>query len=236
MLKEFKKYVNTFDLSIKEIDVKYNHSLRVMNLCVNIARSLNLNTSDVTLAKEIGLLHDYARFIQWKKYKTFNDKTSFDHGNKAVELLFNNEDIIKYKVKLTHYDIIKKAIYYHNKYKIDKPLNKKDLMFCNIVRDADKIDILEIFINNIYNNVSTSYNVNNDIKEMFFNHKPILIKRKLTPAEAHITRMAFIYDMNFKYSFNYIKETKLLLRYKTYLNDKQYDIYFNEINKFMEDK
>ncbi|MEG1015873.1 MAG: HD domain-containing protein [Bacilli bacterium] len=236
MLKEFKKYVNTFDLSIKEIDVKYNHSLRVMNLCVNIARSLNLNTSDVTLAKEIGLLHDYARFIQWKKYKTFNDKTSFDHGNKAVELLFNNEDIIKYKVKLTHYDIIKKAIYYHNKYKIDKPLNKKDLMFCNIVRDADKIDILEIFINNIYNNVSTSYNVNNDIKEMFFNHKPILIKRKLTPAEAHITRMAFIYDMNFKYSFNYIKETKLLLRYKTYLNDKQYDIYFDEINKFMEDK
>ncbi|MEG1457233.1 MAG: HD domain-containing protein [Bacilli bacterium] len=236
MLKEFKKYVNTFDLSIKEIDVKYNHSLRVMNLCVNIARSLNLNTSDVTLAKEIGLLHDYARFIQWKKYKTFNDKTSFDHGNKAVELLFNNEDIIKYKVKLTHYDIIKKAIYYHNKYKIDKPLNKKDLMFCNIVRDADKIDILEIFINNIYNNVSTSYNVNNDIKEMFFNHKPILIKRKLTPAEAHITRIAFIYDMNFKYSFNYIKETKLLLRYKTYLNDKQYDIYFDEINKFMEDK
>jgi len=38
----------------------------------------------------IGLLHDYGRFIQWKKYKTFTDIDSIDHADLGVNLLTSN--------------------------------------------------------------------------------------------------------------------------------------------------
>ena len=37
-------------------------------------------------------------------------------------------------------EIIKKAIYTHNKYKIEDGLNELEELHCKIIRDADKLD------------------------------------------------------------------------------------------------
>ena len=84
-LKEiFKKYVDTFDTSERAIERKYVHSLRVMDLCDMLAKANNYNEKDIELSNIIGLLHDYGRFPQWTKYKTYNDLTSIDHADLGV--------------------------------------------------------------------------------------------------------------------------------------------------------
>ena len=49
-----------------------------------------------------------------------------------------------YNVKKEQYQIIKDAIKYHNKYEIGN-VNKESLIYCQIIRDADKLDIIRNF-------------------------------------------------------------------------------------------
>ena len=69
----FDKYACQYNFDEILIKLKYEHSYRVMNICKEIAEDLNLGKEDVELAMVIGLLHDYARFEQWKQFKTFNN-------------------------------------------------------------------------------------------------------------------------------------------------------------------
>ena len=93
----FDEYVYGYDMNESPISLKYQHSYRVMNICKEIAQDLNLNEEDTKLAMIIGLLHDYARFEQWKQFKTFDDALSIDHGDLAVKMLFANNEIEKFE-------------------------------------------------------------------------------------------------------------------------------------------
>ena len=70
---EFIEYTDKYRRLGKECIRKINHTFRVMDLCGEIAESLNLSDEEIKLAKLCGLLHDLGRFEQWKRYKTFND-------------------------------------------------------------------------------------------------------------------------------------------------------------------
>jgi len=89
LLNQFDNHVYKYDMDDTKIKLKYYHSYRVMQLCREIAESEKLNEEDTYLATVIGLLHDYARFEQWDKYKTFSDINSIDHGDLGVQLLFD---------------------------------------------------------------------------------------------------------------------------------------------------
>ena len=142
MLKNaFKKYVEKYNMNDKSIMLKYLHSLRVMDLCYNIAQDNNLNKEDTDLVTLIGLLHDYGRFEQWKNYKTYSDKNSIDHADLAIKKLFDNDEIIDYCTNKDYYEIIYDAIKYHNKYSYPEALSDRNKLFTKIIRDADKLDI-----------------------------------------------------------------------------------------------
>ena len=51
LIKTFDEYVKTFDLKDKDILRKYNHSIRVMNLCENIAKDEKLSKDDYEKGK-----------------------------------------------------------------------------------------------------------------------------------------------------------------------------------------
>ena len=65
LIGKFLKYVNEYDTNDENITRKYYHSIRVMNFSENIAISERLSENDIEIAVVAGLLHDYARFIQW---------------------------------------------------------------------------------------------------------------------------------------------------------------------------
>lgn len=66
---EFIKYTDNYTNLGKECIGKVNYTFRVMDLCGEIAASLDLSEEKVELAKLCGLLHDLGRFEQWKRYK-----------------------------------------------------------------------------------------------------------------------------------------------------------------------
>ena len=211
---EFLKYTENYDLNDFHIMGKQKHSIRVMELSKKIVEGLKLSKEQIELATLIGLLHDIARFEQYKQYQTFKDSQSFDHGDYALIIL--EKDIRKY-IEIDKYDeIIKKAIRNHNKYKIEEGLNEKELLFAKIIRDADKLDILyesaKIFWMGEEYKVEES-KISKNILEQFYKKEQVKknTEVKLEPIEDIVFIIALIFDINFKTSFE-------ILRREDYIN------------------
>ena len=208
--KEFLKYTEQFNLKNENIKGKQLHSIRVMELSKKIAIKLGMPQEDIDLATLIGLLHDIARFEQYTQFQTFRDLESFDHGDYAIKIL--EKDIRKYIETDNYDDIIKIAIKNHNKYQIEEGLKDKKLIFAKIVRDADKLDIfyesVEMFWNGIENQINDS-KISEDVMNEFKNNKQITRKKNIsnTPSvNKVISVIAFIFDMNFKESFEILQK------------------------------
>ena len=203
-VEEFLKYVDKYDNNDKEILLKRRHTLRVMELSEEIAKSLDLSEEDVELAKLCGLLHDIGRFTQIRDFNTYNDLVSLDHGDLGAEILKKDNYINKFTDK--NQDNIIKVVKYHNKYKIPKTLSEKNRLLTKIVRDADKIDILFLFVNKeTYNNIeytSVSKEVYNDI----LNKRLVRNVNVKTSADEIVREIANIFDISYKKSFEIIKE------------------------------
>ena len=60
-MKYFDSYTLNYDMSDPDINYKYYHSYRVMDLMEVLATNLKLNQKDIELAKVIGLLHDIGK-------------------------------------------------------------------------------------------------------------------------------------------------------------------------------
>lgn len=215
---EFIKYTEKYDLNESKIEIKQEHSIRVMNISREIAQELQLSQEEVDIATLIGLLHDIARFEQFKRYHTFRDAQSIDHGDLGVEIL--NKDIRKY-IETDKYDeLIKLAVKNHNKYKIQEGLDAKQKLFAQIIRDADKIDIIYEAIGILWqkrqNEVEES-KITPAIFEQVLKNQLIKSEDRKTILDDVIAIVAFIFDINFKVSFEILKNrdyiNKMLDRY-----------------------
>lgn len=241
--KEFKKYIGNYNLANSEIERKVGHSYRVAEKSEKIARSLNLTNEEIELATLIGLLHDIGRFEQKTKYETYNDTCSIDHGKLGVEILEKNSYIRNY-IKNDKYDnIIKTSIYNHNKYEIEKGLDDKNLIFCKIIRDSDKLDIfyeaIEIFWEK---KVKITDDVTKKVFEDFKVGKQILNQDKKTQLDKVISIISFIFDINYLESFKIIKDNDYInkIMNKFEIEDKYVKEQFEEVqsiaNNYVEDR
>ena len=71
--KIFKDFVLNFNNNDEDIEYKINHSYRVADLCVKIAKELNLTDEDVEICYICGLFHDVGRFQQLTETKSYGD-------------------------------------------------------------------------------------------------------------------------------------------------------------------
>jgi HD superfamily phosphohydrolase YqeK len=204
-INEFETYVKSFDIKEKNISYKYKHSYKVMEYSMSIAKSLNLSEEEINLSGLIGLLHDIGRFEQWTKYKTFRDNKSIDHGDLSISILFNDGDIRKFIDDKEYDEIIKKSISYHNKREI-KDCNEKELLFSKIVRDADKLDILEILVSSYRKINVTAKEISESVVNDIYNKKSVDINDLKNDLDSKIFAVAFILDLNFKYSYELVKD------------------------------
>lgn len=231
----FDEYAMKYNMNENMIAYKYNHSYRVVHQAEEICRSLNTDTEERDLASFIALTHDIARFEQWTKFETFKDEKSFDHGQEAVKILFEDGMINKFNVKKSDYDVIKKAIYNHNKYAIEDGLNQRELLHAKIIRDADKLDILYAFSTNRLLELKEDDNeVSEEVKEEFFLHKPITRKYVKSKNDRTIMLMSMVFDLYFDYSKLRVKNEKYIEKMYEYLKHKKiYKEYVDEIKKYL---
>lgn len=226
----FDKYYSQFDNSEYWIKYKYDHTMRVVEYAKQIAISLNLSDEDVELAKLCGLFHDVSRFNQWAKYKTYVDLNSFDHGDMGYEILKElgiDNEIILISTKV------------HNKYEVPEELDDRTKLFCNITRDADKIDILIDLDNEADDD---SVDISEEVIESFRNHK--MLQNRVANSKNKTVKMlrclAFIFNVKYEKTFEIIKEHNVVNKKCDNILSKHDDDRIKEIknilNEFIEER
>ena len=223
-IEQFKNYASKYIDLNSLCELKLHHTMRVMNLCEKIAISLNFSKEKIELAKLCGLLHDIGRFEQWKRFNTFADSKSIDHGDLGVELLtHNNNKLLRNFIEDEKYDsIILKSIKYHNKYKIPNDLTEQEKEFVKIVRDADKIDILYLYTIEDIHLDTNNEKFSDKIFDCLVNMQEINRKNLDTKADRLAVSLGFLFDINYQKSFSILKN-------KNYYN-KEIDIYKKNTN------
>ncbi len=209
----FETYVKGYNDREPRIRLKIEHTYRVAALCERIAKSLKCNQEEIDLAWLIGMLHDIGRFEQLKNYGTFMDAKSINHAQYGVQLLFE-KGLIRQFIADSQYDIaIKKAIENHNVYILPNNLDDYTSLFCNIIRDADKIDILKV---NALIPLETVYEfseeqikrsiVTSEVMEAFYQHHAVKHNLKKSPLDHVVGHISLAFELVFPVSFVIIEE------------------------------
>ena len=209
----FDNYVNQFDVQDDKVRLKIEHTARVTELCERIARSLKLSEEDVNLAWIMGLLHDVGRFEQLKDFGTFNDAQSIDHAKYGVKLLFDEGHIRDYLEDKSCDSLIRIAIWNHNVFRMPEELTERELLFCQILRDADKIDILrvnvEIPIETIYNcttEVLKNAVVTEEVMQSFSEEHAVEHRLKKKPVDHVVGHASLVFELVYPISICIVEE------------------------------
>ena len=218
--KEFTKFVDNYERT-ERVLLKEKHTKRVANFSCQIAKWFAEDEKNqkiiskagskekfINLATTIGWLHDLGRFEQAKLYDSFSDRKTFDHAQKGVEILKNNNYIAKYCNEERLYDTIFTAIYNHNKLEIEEGLNEFDLVQSKIIRDADKLDILRVYVERLENFKKDDNNtkINPNILKDLQLKKQIRKEDKHVELDDYLLSLGFIFDINYKRSFELLKQ------------------------------
>ena len=204
-LEIFTNYVReNYDLSDKVIYEKYEHSIRVWTLMINLGLALNLGKDDLYLASFIGLFHDLGRFREVVRNKDKEKKLnnlSFDHGAYSNKILFNDGLIHRFNVKEEDYLLIKKANFFHNKKDLGEGLTEKEKLFCQMIRDVDKLDLL--FIRSSKRKLVFNGDISKIVLANFLNNQTIDIRDLKTDSDRVIFYLSFIKELTFDECFNF---------------------------------
>ncbi len=230
----FAEYTSRYDSKDPKIKLKIDHTYRVAEISQRIALWLELPPEDVELAWLIGMLHDIGRFEQLRRFGTFSDAQSIDHARFGVELLFG-EGLLKEYLSQTDEDevrsaieIIRIAIWNHSEYRIEKGLDQRTEMFCHIIRDADKIDILKVNydvpIEDIYS-VTTeelrNAQVTPQVMEAFFEKHAVLRSLKKTPVDHIVGHSALVFELVYPVSYEIVQEQGYLEKILAFQSDNE---------------
>ena len=231
----FDEYVSNYDMEDSDINYKYYHSYRVMDIMELITTKLGMNEKDIHLAKVIGLLHDIGRFEQDKLYNSFKDD-KMDHGDYGVKVLKENNILDTFNIDSLDYEVVYKAIDNHNQFKINKGLTERELLFVKLIRDADKLDILYALGNETLKPIlrQDKTEISEKLATDFFNNTSCNIHDVKSKNDSLIITFSYIYDINFKESFEIIHENKYYDKIYERINRKDiFEKYLNYTNKYI---
>lgn len=211
----FAEYVSHYNAQDEKVKLKIEHTYRVAELCERIAVSEKLSQEDISLAWLCGMLHDIGRFEQLKNYGTFIDADSIDHALLGAEILFDEGKIQDYLEQPSDElcAFLRRVISCHSAYRVPKDYDERTKLFADILRDADKIDILkvnvEVPLEEIYN-VSTNdlmqAEVTKEVMQSFSEEHAILRALKRTPVDHVVGHISLVYELVYPISLKIVKE------------------------------
>ncbi len=204
IVKNFYSYVNSYQHLGIAIIRKIEHSVRVMKLCEELAKKLDFHEEEIQLCMIVGLLHDIGRFEQWKRYQTYVDNQSIDHGDLGAELLEDEAFMRKFNSNKNWDFIIRKAVKYHNKYHLPDFSNDLEEKVCKIVRDADKIDIMYLFASGEIEMNIKEEKISPKVEEEIHRRCLVSLKNRKNSVDKIVAILAFIFDVEYQESMKII--------------------------------
>lgn len=268
VINAFAEYVRNYDPSDEKIKLKIDHTYRVAGLCQRIAESLGLSEPDVDIAWLLGMLHDIGRFEQIRRFGTFNDVQSVDHAEFGADLLFkeglirkfaegyyeecelaepeNQEDeqIIKNN---EHHNkdtgLLEMAIRQHNKYRVKEDLTERQRMFCDILRDADKVDIFKVNADipmEIIYDVTTEEIKNGvitkEVLESFYKKETVLKSVRRSAVDHIVGHISLLFELVYKESYRQAKEQGYVYKLLNFKSDvPEVNAEFDDMRKYVDE-
>jgi HD superfamily phosphodiesterase len=219
----FYRYVQSFfssDPIVQKILVlKEQHSLRVGNEILNIGKKLDLSNSSLRLAEAMALFHDIGRFEQFTRYQTFVDRKSDNHAELGVRVLQQEKTLAS--LDADSRDLILKAISYHNRLSVPEDESHMCIYFSKLLRDADKVDILNLFSTYYYVSqqersatveldLPDTPDVSEEVLASLQDRKTISMHQLKSLNDFKLLQMAWVYDVNFQPALQMIYERDYL--------------------------
>lgn len=268
VINAFAEYVRNYDPSDEKIKLKIDHTYRVAGLCQRIAESLGLSEPDVDIAWLLGMLHDIGRFEQIRRFGTFNDAQSVDHAEFGADLLFkeglirkfaegyyeecelaepeNQEDeqIIKNN---EHHNkdtgLLEMAIRQHNKYRVKEDLTERQRMFCDILRDADKVDIFKVNADipmEIIYDVTTEELKNGvitkEVLESFYKKETVLKSVRRSAVDHIVGHISLLFELVYKESYRQAREQGYVYKLLDFKSDvPEVNAEFDDMRKYVDE-
>ncbi|MFP4523878.1 MAG: HD domain-containing protein [Candidatus Woesearchaeota archaeon] len=127
------------------VELKIKHTKRTVENAKAICDGEGITGNRRLLTLTATLLHDTGRFEQATKHRTFNDEASTDHGALGTTIL--EEEGILARLTPREQQAILQAVRHHNK-KTTPPLDDEQDAITKAVRDADKLDIMDLLTHN----------------------------------------------------------------------------------------
>lgn len=268
VINAFAEYVRNYDPSDEKIKLKIDHTYRVAGLCQRIAESLGLSEPDVDIAWLLGMLHDIGRFEQIRCFGTFNDVQSVDHAEFGADLLFKeglirkfaegyyeecelarsgNEEAEQIIKNNEHHNkdtgLIEMAIRQHNKYRVKEDLTERQRMFCDILRDADKVDIFKVNADipmEIIYDVTTEELKNGvitkEVLESFYKKETVLKSVRRSAVDHIVGHISLLFELVYKESYRQAKEQGYVYKLLDFKSDvPEVNAEFGDMRKYVDE-
>ena len=233
----FDSHVAAYDATNPRIALKVEHTLRVAELCERIAREAGFTPAGTDLAWLCGLLHDIGRFEQLRRWDTFSDAASTSHAALGVEVLFgskgdtgvaDDDGSAAGTIGIIHRfidpsdeleEVIRAAVGFHSDYRLPEDLDVRTHAICDVVRDADKLDILRVASTDT---VETVLNATEDellasavspaIEDAFFEHRTAHYSERVTPVDYLVNLACFAFELVYPTSLEIADEQEYIYR------------------------
>lgn len=214
----FTEYVQSFytqdDAFLNyNIRLKECHTYRVCTEMRRLAEALKMNETDTRLAETIALLHDVGRFPQFQRYRTYKDTASENHCLLALKVICENRVLAN--VSVEEREMIEKAIEFHGVKELPA-LAEPTLHFAKMIRDADKIDIFALLVEN-YKLLAEeperftwemefpdTPEINPEIINAILNNQLIDYAKLKTVNDAKLLQLGWMFDVYFDYTLKQI--------------------------------
>ncbi|MFO7753351.1 MAG: HD domain-containing protein [Desulfobacteraceae bacterium] len=199
--------------------LKKEHSLRVCRNVNDICQSIRLSSKEFNAAKISGLLHDIGRFRQFKNYGTFVDSLSENHAALGCRVIKENHLLDRYDDN--DQKRIMDAVFYHNMYKPPQEIQENTLLLTRILRDADKLDILEVMTRQylagegkqdsyVILNLPDDGNISAGLMDDIFQKRVADGSRVKRLNDLKLLQISWIFDLNFEESIIKTKENRYM--------------------------
>lgn len=268
VINAFAEYVRNYDPSDEKIKLKIDHTYRVAGLCQTIAESLGLSEPDVDIAWLLGMLHDIGRFEQIRRFGTFNDVQSVDHAEFGADLLFKeglirkfaegyyeecelarsgNEEAEQIIKNNEHHNkdtgLLEMAIRQHNKYRVKEDLTERQRMFCDILRDADKVDIFKVNADipmEIIYDVTTEELKNGvitkEVLESFYKKETVLKSVRRSAVDHIVGHISLLFELVYKESYRQAREQGYVYKLLDFKSDvPEVNAEFDDMRKYVDE-
>jgi len=238
MQNAFKEYISPFKsepyISDPNFEKTILHIERVVENILILADSLDLSENEKHIAVITALFHDIGRL--WLMRPENAETKITDHAEASVEYLKSSEIFVK--LDEISQNIVIQVILHHNKPDLPKKEGEAILFYIKLLRDADKLDAWRSTSEFIIRKGSKP----NMAAELILTDKPVVtpsvcktiieggIPNKgelLTFNDFIIFQMSWIFDLNFKKSFQVLNQKQYIRQLYDALpkNDSVIEIY-----------